>query len=249
MSSLLRPALHYVGIAVLLLLGYFLVSDLLAKHPVQHLTGPDVVSVQPTPPNRASQALEKLADALKEKALSDALSGRISDLSAAQSTVAGVISQGTGLNSRMAAALAAGLTQPAPQRQVIEVRTQATSKVTPPPVELTDDIIKRDLKEVLADTTIKTDVHTAVDVKWEDKPLSPIFAAYGASGASGAGYTLHRSSAFDVDLLGLKTARSIEIGAGLEHRFKGTSAGLGIGVFEDLGVHRTRAELFAAVHF
>lgn len=246
---------HYIGAAILIAVSclavYFFILAPMFKHQEQMavLHGNDVKTPLSTQPaNAQAAALGRVADALKEKALTDALSGRISDLSAAQSTVASTIASSTGLNSQMSAALAEGLTRGAPKQQVIRVETAPlapTSAATPGP---SDSNIKADMLAVLNDPQTKVHVDSTIKISYEDKPFSPVFAAYSSSG-SGIGYTLRHTKALDLDALALKTrANGIEPGVGVEHVIKGTSAGLGLFAGYDLKAHAPQAGLFISVH-
>ena len=245
----MHPIYHYAGVAVLMLAAYFLIVAPLVGALERRQFVPNAISVsQPTPAPQA-RAAEIIAQALKDKALADAIAGRAADLSLGQSTIANTIAQATGINSRLAAALAEGLTRPSPKVQVIDIATKATSTVTPPPIIQTDDAIKRDLKEVLAETTIKTDVKTSVNVRWEDKPLGPIFAVYGSDGSSGIGFRLHHTRLLDLDALGLTHNKKLEPGLGVDHTFKGTSASIGVGVAYDFGSKAVKPMVFVGIKF
>jgi hypothetical protein len=245
----MHPLYHYAAVGVLMIVLYFTAIGPIIRHFETKSLGPTAtVFVQPTP-SGAAAVTATLVAALKEKALADAVSGRIADLSAAQSTIANTISSATGVSGQMAAALAAGLTAGPPQRQVVEVATTATAKVTPPPTLATDTDIQRDLKAVLADTTIKTDVTTHVDVKWEDKPISPIFAVYAQTGASGIGYTLRKEPGLDLDALSLIQNKSFVPGIGIDHTFKGTSASVGLGVTYNFGLKKIQPVIFVGIKF
>jgi len=245
----MHPIYHYAGVAVLMLVAYFaIVAPILGALERRHYTPGTITATQPTP-SPQTKSLEILAQAIKDKALADAVAGRAADLSLGQSTIANTISQATGLNSRLAAALAEGLTRPSPKVQVIDVATHATSTVTPPPIVQTDDAIKRDLKEVLAETTIKTDVKTSVDVRWEDKPLGPIFAVYASDGASGIGFRLNHTKLIDLNLLGMTRQKKLEPGIGIDHTFKGTSASIGVGAAYDFGQKKVSPLVFVGIKF
>lgn len=252
MTTILNTMKHYIGIALILVVVYFVGSGLLSQYHDKVYHGPAVVVTQPTPKPGAEAAIQHVVDALKDKALSDALAGNAVALSASQQSIANALSQSTGISARMAGALAEGLTRPSPKVQVIDVGTHATSTLAPPPILANDDAIKRDMKEVLADTTIKTDVKTDVRVHWEDKPFSPIFTAYGNDGYAGLGYTLHRAPALSLDALVLAKPgvhRDIEAGVGVEHVFRGTSAGLGVAALYNINAHQPKVGVFAAIHF
>ena len=103
----------------------------------------------------------------------------------------------------------------------------------------------------MADTKLDTTVHTQVKVSWEDKPFSPIFAAYQNDGATGIGITLHQAPALSLDALGLIPTGSrsgVSLGLGLEHVFKGTSAGIGIDATFNTATRKPQFGIFAAIH-
>lgn len=252
-ADLYKHLQHYFGIVCVVVALYFFVlapflknqTDLAVLHGT-HVTA--VTESQPT--NTATAAVGSLVNALKDKALADAISGRMVDLSAAQSTIAKTISAGTGLNAQLAGALAEGLTRPTPKVQVLTVDTSATSKLAAATPAPTDDNIKADLKDVLNDpsTNIHTTVETNVHVSYEDKPFSPIFAAY-TGNESGIGYTFRKTQWVDLDGLALKTGDGFAGGIGVEHILKGTSAGIGLGALYDFSAHKPELRAFVAIHF
>lgn len=244
----MKPLMHYVCIALLVVLGYFVAASLLDH--AHTYSGPQVVVAQPTP-NAVGRVADGIADAAKNVALSAALRGEAVQLSAAQQTIANAVSAYTGASARMAGALAAGLTQGPPKRQVVTVSTvagkQATFTVpTPGP---SDDNIKRDMKEVLSTTTVNANVDTHVTVGWENKPMSPISAAYTSDGGSGAAWTIHKAPALSLNLLALVNKGKPEVGFNFEHILKNTSAGIGVGAAYNSGTRKIDPLVTVQIHF
>ena len=249
---------HYFGVCLVLIVllvgGYFVGSHLIAEYKDHGVAtnGPVAVVTQPTPSSVSEHVADVIAQALKDKALADAVAGRAADLSTAQQTVANAVSTLTGINSRLAGAVTLGLTQPSPKVQVVEVQSKTAAALAPPTAAPNDDQIQRDMKSVLADTTIKTETQTQVNVKWEDKPFSPFFAAYNSDGTSGLGYTFHKTPALNLDALvfvGPTGQKRTEAGIGLEHIIKSTSAGVGVDTTYDFTNKHERFGVYAAVHF
>jgi len=241
---------HYIGVCVVLIVAYFcLVSPFIRMEETVHATGNQVSITQPMPSNKATQALDNLANAVKERALADALAGKSADLSAAQQTVANAISAASGADARLAGALAAGLTKPSPKVEVVTVSTKPTAS-TSATAAATDSEIAKALKGVLADPNTKVHVETNVTVSWQDKPFSPIFTAYASDGSAGAGLTLKQSKYLDLDALVLANQdHSLEVGPGVEHIFKGTSAGIGADLTYNFHSHAVAPGVYATIHF
>jgi hypothetical protein len=239
-TTLYNDLKHYAAVACLLVVVYFVTAGLMDRYKTDVLSGPHAVSTAPAPTN---QTLSDVANAIKDKAIADALSGRGVDLSIAQQSLANALTKATSINAELAGALAEGLTSGAPKVQTVTVNTS----VTPPPKLPTDDRIQADMKSVLASTTIKTQVQ----VGWADKPYSPVFALYSSNGSTGVGYTLHSTPALNLDaLLTVPTGSQpgLGFGVGLEHIFRGTSAGLGVDATFNTAAHRVQYGVFAAVH-
>jgi hypothetical protein len=241
----LMPLLHYVCIGLLIVLLYFVGAALLDHaHPV---TG--TVVAQPTADPKV-QAAQVLAQALTNANLASAVNGQNVALSAAQQTVASAVQAYTGADARIAGAIAAGLTQGPPQRQVVTASTSVgNGAYVPPSPGPNDDAIQRDMKTVLAETPVKVDATTKVQVSWEDVPFSPISAVYTSDGASGIGWTVHKAPALEVNLLGLTNKGALEPGFDIEHIIKGTSLGLGLGATYDMRSHKVDPQLAVHIHF
>ena len=249
---------HYLGgaviLAVLLIGGYFVLDKYFTKQNENLMLQGNLVkaTIQATPKPGIASDVKILADAARSVALAQALAGQSLQLSAAQQTIANMVQTSTGLNARVAGALAAGLTKPSPKVQVITVGTGATSHLTAATPGPDDSTIQKDLKTVLNDPTtiIHTDVKTQVAITYEDIPRSPIFAAYTTNGSSGIGYTIHHfNKQLDLDALGLRTnANGIALGVGAEYVVKGTSAGIGVAETFDIKLHKPSTQIYAAIH-
>ena len=242
---------HYFGVCLVLLVLYGIGSALIEQYHGKVLTGPQVAVTAPQPQNASTKAIEDLAAAMKDKSVADALAGRAADLSASQSTIANALSKATGLNAALSGALAEGLTRPAPKVQVLQVGTDTQTHLVAPAKAQDDDSIKADLKDVLAHTKLEQDVHTTVAVKWDEKPFSPIFALYQNDGSSGIGLTLKRFPLYSIDALATVPSGDrpgVAAGLGLEHIFKGTSAGIGVDARYNFALHGMQYGLFVGVH-
>jgi hypothetical protein len=241
--------MHYVAIAALCVLVYFLGVGALDRYRTDTYHGPQVAISAPTP-SPAGKLAQYGAEAMNSVALAEALHNRDVQLSAAQQTIASAVSAYTGATARMAGALTAGLTQGPPKAQVITIQTKAepTASFTVPSPSPNDDAIKRDLKEVLAQTTVNAKVDTSVNVSYQDKPFSPFSAAYTSDGASGAAVRLAHTRGLDLNGLALVNKGKPEVGFDVEHIFKGTSAGIGIGATYNSGEHRTGVQATVHIH-
>lgn len=249
MSTFLLEVKHWIGACLLCVVLYFIASSLIDQYHTKILSGPQVSISAPVPSNKATKALQTVSEAVKDVSLASALEGRVQALSESQNTLARTLQALKA--GKMAGGLAAGLSKASPKTQVISLGTEAKTVLVGPAKASSDDAIEASLKKVLAETTLKTEVTSNVKVSYEDKPFSPIFAAYTSSGATGAGYTLHSAPALSLDalvLLPTGSSKGIDLGLGVEHIFKGTSAGLGIEAGYNFGRHAPSIGLFAAVH-
>jgi len=253
LTDAVAAAKHYLGVGVLLVLGYFIASSLITqlRGPTVH-TGATVVVTKPTPKPGVAATAGEIASALNNAYLAGALAGQSATLSATQSTIAGAIQSVTHVGGVVAGGLAVGLTTPHPKQQVVSVSSGATAKFSPPPLNpLTDDQIQRDMKTVLESSKVPVDVQNHVTVSWVDAPVSPIFAAYASQGATGVGYTFIRKPLFDADALMLVNtggSRGAQLGLGLEHEIKSTAAGIGVEAAYDTGCHCFKEGVYAAIH-
>lgn len=238
---------HYIGVCVVLIVAYFcLIAPFTRMYETTHASGSQVSVTQPVPANKTTQAIEVLAQALKDKALADAVAGHAADLSASQQTIAKEIQSATGLNAQLAAALAEGLTRPSPKVQVITVATKPTAGTSTTAV--TNDAIQADMATVLNDPKTKVHVDTNVTVSWQDKPMSPFFAAYATRGA-GVGYAFKQTKYLNADLLFLTSKYGQQAGAGVDHVFKGTSASVGVAGLYNFQSHHVDPSVFVGIHF
>lgn len=239
----MKPVYHYACVAALVIVAYFFVLSPILS--IFHPAGAAGVAA----PTTVTKIAQTIATVAKSTALQAALTGQNVQLSAAQTTVSKAISGVTGASAQLAGAFAAGLTKPAPTQEVITASSTVVAKASPPPAAATDDQIKRDLKEVLAETTLKTDVATTVAVTYAPKPYSPVFAAYSSDGASGAGITVRKAGPFNLDLLALIRKSTIEPGAGADYIIKGTSASIGVAALYDTAAHSVRPAVIAGIRF
>lgn len=242
-----HPAVHYLGIAGIILLVYFLAAPHLFKlEQTVHAQGPQVVVIQPTPHPGLASVADTAADASKSTALSAALKNDAIQLSFAQSTIAHLSQQVLGLNAKFASAGVAGATAGSPKVQAIQVTSKAS--FSPAPVLPTDDQIVKDVKQGISESTVH--VQNDVKVTWEDKPRSPIYAAYTSSGYSGAGWTIRRTPAVNLSVLGLTNGNgSTYLGVGLTHDIKNTSLTAGVAGLYDLRRHEVDPALLLGVNF
>lgn len=221
LNPLLNSFRHYIGIACLLLLAYFLFAPLADKAISAYALKGQAVAVATQAPGNT--AVSTIADAAKDTVLEAALSHQAVQLSAAQQTIANLAEQ-AGANKVFASGLAAGLTRPAPAVQTISVGTKAHFVPSPAP---DDSQIVADVKKAMAQTPLRVDNHVTVD--WKDKPTSPFFAAYNFDGATGVGYTFRKAPFLNADaLLMAKSQGGTDLGVGVDHILKGTAASIGL---------------------
>lgn len=228
--KLLSEFKHYIGIAGLLVLAYFLFGKNLPQPGQTNSTG----------------TVAKIVQTVKDPVLAAALHHETLQLSEAQRTIDTLVQQVGHLNPKFSAALTTGLTRPHPTQEVITAHTDV--RWSPPPPAATDSQIKKDMKEVLAQTTVNA--HTTVDVKYQDKPTSPFFAAYATDGASGLGYSIVRKPRLSLDLLVLgSTDKGSEFGPGVSHDIKGTDANLGIAALYNLKTKHLDPRVYVGIRF
>jgi len=239
--------LHYGGICAVILVAYFALVAPFLRHE-EIINAQNAVRITEPTPSKQAALLNQLIEALKNKDIYAAMQGNAAQQSAASQAVATAISDVTGANAKLADALAAGLLKPSPKTQVITVANKPTAGTST--TAETNSQIKKDLAAVLNDPKTKVHVTSDIRVTYEDRPFSPVFAVYDAHNRSGLGYTLKGSKPLDLDALLMKdSGNGLALGSGVEHVFRGTSAGVGVGVVYDFGLHKPTPVLYVGVHF